>query len=381
MSLACQDLWQAFKDERVTFFTGVPDSTFKPWMSFLAACEDPAMRHIIATNEGEATAIACGYHLATGEIPVVYMQNSGLGNAVNPLVSLADSQVYAIPLILMIGWRGEPDRHDEPQHLKMGGVLLPILQDMGIPYTIIGPSEGNSALIVGKAVIAAREQSCPQALIIRHGVFKECVNRQEPETYPTMSRESAIRALLGEINHDDVIVATTGKTARELFELRETLGQGHSNDFLSVGSMGFASAIALGIALNAPNRAIWVIDGDGAALMHSGNLATIGHYAPQNLRHVILDNHTHDSTGGQPTVSPSVDFATLAKANGYCAATFVQGKTDFLRALRSHKETRGPSMITVCVRPGAREDLGRPTIFPTENKRDLMEVLRGRHKV
>jgi len=382
MAIQCQDLWQSFKDQRVTFFTGVPDSTFKHWLSFVADSTDPALNHVVATNEGEATAIACGYHLATGEVPVVYMQNSGLGNALNPLVSLAAPEVYAIPMVLMVGWRGEPDRHDEPQHLKMGQILLPILQATGIPYAVMQPAVRSSADIVQQLVINARRESRPQALVIRHGVFDEyCPSAPLSDETADISREHAIQVILEHVGCNDAIVATTGKTARELFELREALGQDHRRDFLTVGSMGYASAIALGIALHSPDRMVWVIDGDGAALMHAGNLATAGHYAPRNLRHVILDNQSHDSTGGQPTVSPSVNFMDLAKANGYRSAALARSKSEFLGALRTFKATSGPAVLSVSVRRGSRKDLGRPTTSPTQNKRDLMAFLSSGNEV
>lgn len=375
--MKCEDLWGIFEKEGLTFFTGVPDSTFNDWMKFLAANHGEGLRNIVACNECEAVAIAAGHHLATGGLAVVYMQNAGLGKAVNPLTSLADPEVYSIPMILMIGWRGEPGKKDEPQHRKMGRIMLPLLEVLEVPYADLPGEEGEAAKVITEAASHALEHRTPYALIVKKGIF-ECyepagTSKQERE----MTREDAITALLDALGGEEVIVSTTGKTSREVFEYREARGQGHQSDFLTVGSMGCSASIALGVALGKKDRKVLIFDGDGAVIMQEGALSTIGHYLPPNLYHVVFDNQAYDSTGGQPTTSPTVDFERLAMANNYKGAVTVEKRENLGPAFGDMLSAGGPRMLIVKVRKGARKDLGRPTATPIENKDAFMGELEG----
>jgi len=373
--ISCEKLYEAFKKHDLTFFSGVPDSTFKDWMKFLADEHGRSLTNIVACNECEATATAAGYHLATGKIGVVYMQNSGEGKTVNPLTSLCDPEVYSIPVLLMIGWRGEPGNKDEPQHKKMGRITKNLLDTLEIPHEVLSdnPAEIESAL--KKAVEYMKEKSAPYALIIKKGTLKEYEAKRKVKTNYEMKREDAIKVIVDNLDGNEAIVSTTGKTSRELFEYRTARNEKHF-DFYTVGSMGCAASIANGIALQKSNKQIFVFDGDGAVLMQMGALATIGHYKQRNLYHVVFDNASHDSTGGQPTVSPTVEFDKVALACGYKAAKTIERKADLTDALKEMKASEGPQMLIVKVNKGARKDLGRPTTKPIDNKKAFMEVLR-----
>ncbi|MBU0959681.1 MAG: phosphonopyruvate decarboxylase, partial [Nanoarchaeota archaeon] len=261
----CQDLFKIFEKNDLTFFTGVPDSTFKDWMNFLN--DEDKIPNIIAVNECEAAAISAGYHLSTGKIGVIYMQNSGLGKIVNPTTSLLSKEVYSIPAVYMIGWRGEPDKKDEPQHKMMGKVMLPLLDCLEIPYKILPDNLMEAETTIREIKKLAEQNSSPVALIIKEGILEKYSAKNFVKTNYEMSREDAIKTIIDNLNGDEIIVSTTGKTSRELFEYRKELNQGHSNDFLTVGSMGCSSSIALAIALQKPEKKVIVFDGDGATLM------------------------------------------------------------------------------------------------------------------
>jgi len=375
--MKCEDLWGILKKKGLTFFTGVPDSTFNDWMRFLADNHGRGLHNIIACNECEAVAIAAGRYLATGSLAVVYMQNAGLGKAVNPLTSLADPEVYSIPMVLMIGWRGEPGKQDEPQHRKMGRITLPLLEVLEVPYAHLPRDSGEAAGLIKEAVSCALERKTPYALIVKRDTFEHYDSTTIDKRKCTMTREEAITVLLDNLRGDELIVSTTGKTSREVFEYRESRGQGHQSDFLTVGSMGCSASIALGLALGKENRRAVVLDGDGAVIMQEGALSTIGHYLPPNLYHVVFDNHSYDSTGGQPTTSPTVSFERLALANNYRGAETVENREDLDRACREMLSADGPRMLIVRVKKGARKDLGRPTTTPIENKEAFMSDLQG----
>ena len=369
--IKCDDLFKLFEREDLTFFTGVPDSTFKDWMKFLN--DEKQLTNIIAINECEASAIASGYHLSTGKIGVVYMQNSGLGKTVNPTTSLLSKEVYSIPAIYMIGWRGEPNKKDEPQHKNMGRVMIPLLDILGIPYKILPDNIKAARWTIREIKLMAEQDSSPVALIIKKGTLEEYTNKNQTKTNYQMSREDAIKIIVDNLKGDEIIISTTGKTSRELFEYREFLNQGHEKDFLTVGSMGCSSSIGFGIAINS-NKQIIIFDGDGAALMQLGSLATIGHYKPENLSHIIFDNSAYDSTGGQPTISNSIDFGKVALACGYKDVVYVKEKKDLELAIKNLNN--GPKMIIIKVNKGARKDLGRLTTTPIKNKQDLMKELK-----
>lgn len=373
--MKCEELWQVLQEEGLTFFTGVPDSTFNDWMKFLADNHGVCLENIIACNECEAVAVAAGHHLATGGLAVVYMQNAGLGKAVNPLTSLADPEVYSIPMLLLIGWRGEPGKRDEPQHRKMGRITLPLLGVLEVPYALLPDDAGKAARVVRDAANHSIHNKTPYALIVRKGVFGPYSQKPGEEEECEMTREDAIRTILDTFSGRELVVSTTGKTSRELFEHRDAKGQGHQFDFLTVGSMGCSASIALGVAMGKKDRKILVFDGDGSLLMQQGALSTIGHYRPSNLYHVVFDNQSYDSTGGQPTTSRTVDFEHLAEASNYRAAQTVKNKQDLKAALRETLADEGPRMLIVKIRRGARKDLGRPTTTPIENKQAFMSEL------
>lgn len=370
----CNDLSEVFKKNDLTFFTGVPDSTFKDWMEFLA--DGNGLRNVIACNECEAAAISAGYHLATGKIGVVYMQNSGLGKIVNPATSLLDKEVYSIPTIFMIGWRGNPndEKGDEPQHKKMGRVTIPLLDVLEIPYRIMPDNISDAEKLIFEVKNRAEENQSLVALVIKKKTFEEYVAKNKFKTNYEMSREDAIKTVVDNLNGNEAIVSTTGKTSRELFEYRVARGE-KTRDFYTVGSMGCSSGIALGIALHR-DKPVYVFDGDGAALMQMGTIGTIGHYKPGNLQHIIFDNGSHDSTGGQPTVSTSVNFEQIALACGYNSAQTIYTKQELKDSIKILKGRAGPNLLIVKINKGARKDLGRPTTTPVENKKEFMKFLR-----
>ena len=374
----CNEIWNGFKNFNFTFFAGVPDSTFKAWMTYLDENNGNGLNNIIACNECEAVAIASGYHLATNNIGVVYMQNSGFGKTINPITSLADSEVYSIPMLLMIGWRGEPGKKDEPQHKKMGRVTIPLLEALEIPYSFLPETAPEFDQLLLKISNFFKENKKPYALIVKKNLIEPFTSSKRKETIYEMTREEALKIIINSFNGDEIIVSTTGKTSRELFELRIARGE-NPRDFYTVGSMGCTSSIALGIALNSKKKTI-VIDGDGALIMQLGALTTIGHYHPENLYHILVDNNAHESTGGQPTVSDTVNFKEICLGSGYKSVYLASNRDDLKIALEKmfnekEKEGKGPSMLIIKVKKGSREDLGRPTTTPIQNKEFFMNSL------
>lgn len=358
------------------FYTGVPDSQLKALCNYLMAVYgiDPH-HHVIAANEGNCAALAAGYHLATGKIPVVYMQNSGEGNIINPVASLLNDKVYAIPVIFVIGWRGEPGVHDEPQHIYQGEVTLKLLEDMDIAAFVVGKETAEDEL---KAKMKEFKNVLSSGKDVAFVIRKEALTDAPKVEYKNdnrMRREDIIRHIV-KASGEDPIVSTTGKASRELFEIREANGQIHKYDFLTVGSMGHSSSIALGIAINKPNMRIWCIDGDGAVLMHMGSMAVIGANKPKNLIHVVINNGAHETVGGMPTVAGQIDLVKIAKACGYPNAICVANDDDLDRAIEIAKEKEELSMIEIKCSIGARADLGRPTTTAMENKKSFINYIR-----
>ena len=358
----------------IDFYAGVPDSLLKNICAYISDHLD-SRHNIIAANEGGAVGIAAGYHLATSKIPVVYMQNSGEGNIINPLASLTDKEVYNIPVLLLIGWRGKPGVHDEPQHVKQGKVTLPLLDTMGIHYQVLSQEESVAETQIADAVAFMKQTNEVYALVVEKNTFDTYAHQNKVENALTLSREEAIQTVAAAIGPKDCIVSTTGMISRELFEYRTAMGQSHERDFLTVGSMGHASQIALGIALEKPDRHVWCFDGDGAVIMHMGSMAITASKGPDNFVHVLFNNGAHDSVGGQPTVGLDIDVPAIAKAVGYKHAFSVDSAEGLQEILRSPEILEGPTLIQVCVRKGNRKDLGRPTTTPIENKNALMHFL------
>lgn len=360
----------------VDFFAGVPDSLLKNICAYITD-HVPSDRNIITANEGSAVAVGAGHYLATGKIPLVYMQNSGIGNAVNPLLSLADEKVYSIPMILLIGWRGEPGVHDEPQHVKQGEVTLPMLEAMGIEATLLPDENTAAAAVIGMVATNARRDSKPYAIIVKKGTFDKYKLQTKAVNPYTLSREDAMKCVVDNIPVNSAIVSTTGKLSRELFEYRETRQESHGHDFLTVGSMGHASSIALGIALSHPERKIFCFDGDGAFIMHMGALSNIGKLAPQNFIHILFNNGAHESVGGQPTLGFEIDTSAIAKACGYTQVSTVEKCDEIKSALESAIDCKGPVLIEIKVGINSRENLGRPTTTPVQNKNAFINFLKN----
>lgn len=359
------DFYKSLVTNGVEMFCGVPDSLLKDFCACISANTN-ATNHIITANEGNAIAIAVGNYLATSKIALVYMQNSGLGNVVNPLLSLLDDEVYNIPALLIIGWRGEPNIADEPQHIKQGKLTLPLLETMGIKYEIL---ENLAQIPVAFSYMKATNK--PFAFVVQKGTFEPYKGIESPQKY-SLSREEAIKKVISLMQDSDIVVSTTGMISRELYENR----QSHERDFLVVGSMGHASSIAFGIALNKPNRKVFCFDGDGALLMHLGACAVIASRNLPNLKYIIFNNEAHDSVGGQPTIMDCVNLADIAKGFGYRFYK-AQNLDDIQSIWAEFYGLPKPCMLEICVKLGARKDLGRPKEKPIENKIAFMKFVRG----
>lgn len=356
------------------FFAGVPDSLLKNFCAYITDTA-PAEKHIISANEGSATALACGYHFATGKIPLIYMQNSGEGNMVNPMLSIADKDVYSVPMLIVIGWRGEPGVHDEPQHVKQGKVTCDLLDAMKIPFEVLSENEDDLPAQFEKAYKYIKDNNAQYAFVIRKGTFDEYKLQNNIPVEGKMSREEAIEKIILNADSSTAFVSTTGMASRELYELRDKYNQGHEKDFLTVGGMGHASQIALSIAMQKKDRQIYCIDGDGASIMQMGGMATIGSRKPSNYVHFVLNNGAHDSVGGQPTVGRQIDLCAIAAGCGYENVVKVETPEELEAVLRDYETKDKLTFVEVMVTKGARKDLGRPKSTPVENKEALMSFL------
>ena len=374
MPILPQEFFQIFTENNIDFFTGVPDSLLK---QFCLCIDDNVSQndHIITANEGNAIALATGYYLGTGKIAAVYMQNSGLGNAINPLLSLADKEVYSIPMVLIIGWRGEPGVKDEPQHIKQGKVQLDLLDSIGLPYEIIEGTDIAWQNKVENIINKAEKENRPAAVIVKKGAIAKYKTGYSSAKSELMTREDALKIIINKLPKDTVIVSTTGKTSREIFEIRVQNNEPHFKDFLTVGSMGHCSSIALGIALTQPNRKIICIDGDGALLMHLGSVATIGKVQPKNFYHILMNNFVHESVGGQSTAIDAINIIDTVKSANYQEAISVASKEELINNFNDYLFNAGPSFLEIKLQPGSRTNLGRPTIKPVDNKYDLIQFL------
>ena len=357
------------------FYAGVPDSQLKALCNYLMDKYGiDSQHHMIAANEGNCVAIAAGYHLATGKIPVVYMQNSGEGNIINPVASLLNEKVYAIPMVFIVGWRGEPGIHDEPQHIYQGEVTIKLLDDMGISSFVINKDttddEVRQAMVEFKNLL---DNGKNVAFVIRKGALTDAPS-VEYKNKNIMNREEIIRHIVS-VTGEDPIVSTTGKASRELFEIREVNHQSHKYDFLTVGSMGHSSSIALGVSLSKPDIKTWCIDGDGAVLMHMGAMAVIGANSPQNFVHIVINNGAHETVGGMPTVANKINLPKIAEACGYKNVVSVNSFERLDEVLQLAKASEELTFIEVMCSIGAREDLGRPTTTAIENKNRFMSYL------
>ncbi len=372
----CEDFYKLLKTNNIDFFTGVPDSLFKNFLAFLHQNVKDE-NNIVAANEGAAMAIAAGRYLATGKIPFIYMQNSGLGNAINPLTSLLDKDVYQIPALLFIGWRGEPGKHDEPQHLKQGKITLKLLETLGIPYSILPDSLSECEIVVNQLITEIKNSSIPHALIAQKNIFNKCTFETQQEQFE-MDRETALGIVMNELTDKDVVLSTTGKISRELYDYRNRNNQSHEQDFLNVGSMGHTSSIALSIAQAHPDRRVFCLDGDGALIMHMGSLAVIASNSPGNFKHILFNNGSHDSVGGFPNCGLKIDMPSLAIACGYKTSESVKTSQDLKKYLSNIIKSEGPVLLEIKIKKGGRSDLCRPSEKPVENKKNFMNFLIGK---
>ena len=360
------------------FYTGVPDSLLQPLCNYLMKQYGVDKKHhVIGANEGNCVAMAAGYHLATGKYPVVYMQNSGEGNAVNPIASLLNEKVYAIPAIFVVGWRGEPGKKDEPQHIFQGEITRSLLSLLSIESYVVGKETTVTELT---RVRASFEEQLSKGQSVAFVIQKGALTNDEEMVYSNayhMTREAVVRAV-SEVAKEDPIISTTGKASRELFEAREARGEGHQYDFLTVGSMGHASSIACAIAAQKPETKIWCVDGDGALIMHMGAMAVVGRLQPDNLVHILINNEAHETVGGLPTAADAVSLSEIAKACGYQVIPKVEEEAELLEALKKCRDSRKLTFLEVDCALGARADLGRPTTSAIENKEQFMQYLKQR---
>lgn len=355
----------------VDFYAGVPDSLLKYFCAYVTD-NVSSESHVIAANEGAAVGLGIGYHLSTGGVPLVYLQNSGLGNTINPIASLADEDVYSVPMLLMIGWRGEPGVKDEPQHIKQGRITLETLEVMGIPYVVIDENEAESIGKLKEITSISKQASKPCAIVVKKGAFSKYSLKGNTPNNASYKREDVIQAIAEKISEKELVVSTTGMASRELFEYRACNNQGHAADFLTVGGMGHASQIALGVAKGAKDRNVICIDGDGAALMHMGSLAISGMSGVKNFKHIVINNGAHDSVGGQPTLAFDVDLTAVAKACGYQCFSQCKSLEQLNDVIQDFLQADGPVFLEVFSDKGSRPDLGRPTTTPKENKQAYM---------
>lgn len=373
--IKCGAFYRLLLSYNVDFFCGVPDSILEYMCAYIDD-QTSKEKHIVTANEGNAVALAGGYYLATGKIGMVYMSNAGLWNAVNPLLTLVDKEVYSIPVLLLVSWRGEPGKNDAPQHVKEGRITEALLQTLGIPFEVLPDTLEAAEKTFDAASTFLREQSAPYALLVRNGTFESYDCQAKAGPVHSVNREEAIRLIVDQLSKDDIVVATTGKTSRELFEYRVELQQQRGRDFFNVGSMGHSSQVALAISLAKLSRKVYCLDGDGALIMHMGSLANIGSKKPVNLKHIVINNGAHDSVGGLPTAGFQIDIPAIAIACGYKSAFRAETSAEIVEKVRLLNESEGPTLLEIRVKRGARDNLARPSSFQ-ETKQALMNFLQN----
>lgn len=359
----------------VGFYAGVPDSLLSPFTGEIVNKYGVSEKHIVAANEGNAIGLAAGYHLATGKIPCVYMQNSGEGNMLNPYASLLAPEVYKIPCVFVVGWRGEPGTKDEPQHVFQGEITQSLLELLTIQTVVVRKDMTFSEL---EAAAESFKDILKDGKCVAFIVEKGALSSENPVKYTnsyTMKREDALKEIVKGIG-EDIVVSTTGKASRELFEIREQNGQPHKYDFLTVGSMGHSSSIALSIALEKKENKVWCIDGDGAALMHMGAMAVIGANAPSNMVHIVINNESHETVGGMPTVAGKIDITKIAEGCGYQKILKATTPEEVAKVIAEAKKSEELTFIEIKAALGARSDLGRPTTTAEENKLNFMQYVK-----
>lgn len=374
------DFYEFLADNGIDYFTGVPDSQLKAFCDYITLKHGTGKNHIIAPNEGNAVALAAGYHIATGNTSLVYMQNSGLGNAVNPITSLTDLEVYGIPIVYLIGWRGQPGVKDEPQHVKQGKITLELLETLGINYFIIKKETKLEELknVYKNTMKTILKNGKSVAFVVEKDAF-EADGKFEDNNNNELTREEAIKAIADSVEEASIIVSTTGKASRELFEYREKNNFGHEKDFLTVGSMGHASMIGLSIAENS-NKKVVCIDGDGAMLMHTGAAALIGSRKPENYLHILINNGAHETVGGMPTISYKIDWQNAVKSFGYTNAYKASSIAEIEHYIKLSQGTKGPVLLEIITNAQSRKELTRPNIKPIDNKINIMNYLKSQEQ-
>jgi len=362
-------------------FYGVPDSLLKDFAMYVSDkhATEEVDKHIISANEGTAVGLAAGHYMATGSPSCVYLQNSGLGNIVNPVMSMAHEEVYGIPMLFLIGWRGEPGVKDEPQHNFMGAQSQSVLDSMKMKHTVLPDNLEDAEVCLDEVTQYMKANEAPFALLVRKGTFEKYkLQSKLVPPGPTMSREAAIKAAADALGPNVAMVSATGMPSRELYEHRvEQFGvEGATGrDFLTVGSMGCCSSIALGLALGSPGKQIVCLDGDGGTIMHAGALITAGQKAPDNFKHVILNNGAHDSVGGQPSYAFDFELTEIAKSAGYKGTKTASTPEEIAAGCQWLLDTPGPVLLEIRTTLGARGDLGRPKSTPQQNKKAFMEFV------
>ena len=357
-----KNVFETLAQHGVTYFTGVPDSYLNGFCNYALA--NFPERNIIAANEGNAIGIASGHYVATKEIPLVYMQNSGMGNTINPLASLGDKDVYAVPMLLLIGWRGQGNTEpNHPQHKLQGEITPALLDVMHIPYSILKDDDSDFEAVIKKAVAYCREQRQPYGLIAPKGVMAASEKANNIDAVYPMSREEAIEVILSHMPSDTIYSATTGRATRELFFLRERREETKAHDYLNVGSMGHASSVALGIAMARPERKVVCLDGDSACIMHMGAMTMVSKIDAPNFMHIVLNNGAHESVGGQPSAGHKLDFTKIAEACGYMTVGKpVETEAELIEAVNKLKDCGKASFIDCRIHKGLNSKLP-PIIF------------------
>lgn len=361
--------YNKLKEYDIDFFTGVPDSLLKDLCAYITD-NTPKTKHIIAANEGNAIAIAAGYHFGTKKIPLVYLQNSGLGNIVNPITSLINQSVYNIPMLIIVGWRGQPGKKDEPQHITMGKQIEKLLMSLELEYKILPDYDDGANDCIDNAVKYMKKTNNPFVLIIPNHSFNKYKLKEANLNNYSFTREEVLEFIMNNITNNDTIVSTTGMLSRELYEYRINNNQ-PTKDILNVGSMGHCSSIGLGLSLSNTDKNIIILDGDGSALMHMGSIAVNGCNACKNFKHIIFNNGAHDSVGGQNTEGFNVNFQKIAEACNYkiIVCTDYNDKEKINESINKLLKTDGPILLELRCKKGARSDLGRP-----ENFKNIKEI-------
>ena len=361
---------------KITFFTGVPDSLLKEFNNVIQKNTEPQNHHITA-NEGSAIALATGYNLATKNIPLVYLQNSGFGNMINPLMSLASDKVYSIPMLIIVGWRGEPGIKDEPQHLSQGECMVDLINSLKIPFNILSNNIDDSKKIIDSTIESIKLTSKPHIILVKKNTFQKYSNKIDIINNYPIYRKEAIEHVVNFFNKD-IILSTTGKISRELLETINEKKLSQDNIFLNVGAMGHVSMISLGIAMNTKKRVI-CLDGDGSVLMHMGNLTNIGTSNCSNLIHIVLNNGMHESVGIQPTKGFDINISEIARKCGYSDPIIIDKEDQISNIFNyiSSNKLVGPILVEIRInnKVNYSHELARPKDLPIERKNNFIEFI------